>query len=136
MADKFLYHADGSSAPDDRVFVFGSNLSGFHGAGAALAAYKYYGAKLRIGSGLVGRSYAIPTKDEFVQNTLPLDEIAKYVAQFVIFTQNHPEMKFFVTRVGCGLAGLRDIDMAVMFYEAHNCSFPDVWKNILEACKE
>lgn len=132
MTTNRVYHEDGSAAPVDRIFVFGSNLSGFHGAGAAFAAYKYYGATPGIGEGPMGNAFAIPTKDEWVKNTLPLDVIISYVAKFVKYTQDNPTKKFFVTRVGCGLAGLKNHDIAPLFAEAINCSFAKEWKPFLE----
>lgn len=132
---KFDYHPDFAPAPEGLIFVFGTNLAGFHGAGAALAAYKYYGAQLGVGEGITGNTYAIPTKDENIV-TREMEGIVESVARFVLFTIEHPELKFFVTRVGCGLAGLKDEEMAPLFYEAINCSFPAPWKEYLEACSE
>lgn len=129
--DKFSYHEDFTPAPPDTIFVFGSNLAGFHGAGAALAAYNWYGAKRGIGEGLMGQSYAIPTKDVEIQ-TRPMECIAESIKSFVEFTHLAPHLKFFVTRVGCGLAGLKDRDIAPLFAGALNCSFPDPWKEYLE----
>lgn len=109
------------------VFVFGSNLAGRHGAGAALWARENKGAIYGQGVGMQGDSYAIPTKDEHLE-TLPLDVIGAHVEQFLIFAENHPELKFQVTRVGCGLAGYNDDDIAPMFDGAPpNCVLPDGW---------
>lgn len=127
---RFVTHEDFTIAPLNFIFVFGSNLAGFHGAGAALAAYKYYGATLGQGEGLSGISYAIPTKDE---NLRPreLEDIRQSVNTFVQFTHDHPEMNFFVTRVGCGLAGFKDRVIAPMFKGAINCSFAEEWRAYL-----
>lgn len=133
MSNNFIFHEDGTAAPIDRIFVFGSNLSGFHGAGAAKAAYQFYGAKLFDFEGMTGRAYAIPTKDQYVQETLPMEAITHSIAKFVHFTHTNPNLKFFVTRVGCGLAGLKDATIAPLFFEAKNCSFPDRWKPFLES---
>lgn len=124
------FHKDGTQAAENQIFVFGSNLSGIHGAGAAKAAYDYYGAPRGAGYGLMGRAYAIPTKDWKV-NTMPLSEIEKYVKHFVMFTQLFSNMNFFVTRVGCGLAGYKDEQIAPMFLGAQNCSFANEWKPYL-----
>lgn len=127
-----VYHKDGSQAPADRIFVFGSNLSGFHGAGAARAANKFYGAEWGVAEGLTGRSYALPTVKENIAGPLPLSEISKHVKEFCEFTKKNPDKKFFVTRVGCVLAGYTDADIAGMFKRAINCSFAEQWKEYLE----
>lgn len=109
------------------VFVFGSNLAGRHGAGAALYAAKYYGAKYGQGIGLQGSSYAIPTKDSALL-TLPLTEIRKYVDEFLRFADRNRDMTFRVTRIGCGLAGYKDDDIGPMFEDApENCLLPVEW---------
>jgi len=96
------------------VFTFGSNEKGVHGAGAAFAAYRDHGAIYGQGEGLQGQSYAIPTKDgALVSRTL--DKIRASVETFKSFAAAHPEMTFRVTRIGCGLAGFRDTDIAPMF---------------------
>lgn len=128
----YLYHEDMTSAPKEYVFVFGSNLAGFHGAGAALAAYKFYGAALGVGEGPTGRSYAIPTKDHSIE-TLPLEEVVKAVKRFIMYTHANPDKLFFVTRVGCGLAGFTDDEIAPLFHGAINCSFAQEWAEYLEA---
>lgn len=110
------------------IFVFGSNLAGRHGAGAALSALREHGAIYGQGVGLQGNSYAIPTKDENVI-TLPINKIKKYVDGFVRFAKLNPEMKFQVTRIGCGLAGYEDTDIAPLFKEApDNCILPVGWR--------
>lgn len=114
---------------DKFIFVFGSNLSGIHGAGAARFALQHRGAIMRQAKGMQGRSYAIPTKDAQIRNTLPLDEIHGYVQEFLRYAQLRPELQFQVTRIGCGLAGLADEDVAPMFNDApDNCWFDDMWK--------
>jgi hypothetical protein len=97
-----------------RIFVFGSNRAGIHGAGAALTAKKKYGARQHVGEGLQGNSYAIPTKDERIE-TLPLVEIRKGVDRFLAFARSRHDLSFFVTRIGCGLAGYSDTDIGPMF---------------------
>ena len=109
------------------IFVFGSNLAGKHGAGAALHARKEHGAIYGQGKGLQGTSYAIPTKDANIE-TLPLSEIQKYVEEFKIFAMKHPELLFIVTRIGCGLAGYTDKQIAPMFKNSpSNCRLPEGW---------
>lgn len=124
-----IYHIDNTLPSDNEIFVFGSNLSGIHGAGAAAEALNY-GAVWGKGVGLFGRSYAIPTKDERIK-TLPLREIKPHIEAFVKFTQEHPELRFFVTRIGCGLAGFQDSQIAPLFKDAANCSFALEWKPFL-----
>ena len=109
------------------IFVFGSNLAGRHGAGAALFARNNYGALYGQGVGRQGNSYAIPTKDYRI-NTLPLETIQGYVNEFLLYARNHPELDFRVTRIGCGLAGYNDAQIAPMFTNApSNCSLPEGW---------
>lgn len=111
----------------NRVFVFGSNTAGIHGAGAAAEAVKKYGAIYGKGEGYAGRSYAIPTKDNFLE-TLPLKEIKKYVDRFLAYARGRKDLVFFVTRVGCGLAGYSDIDIGPMFIGAPpNVELPHGW---------
>jgi hypothetical protein len=96
------------------VFVFGSNLRGVHGAGAAKWALENRGAKYWQGQGYQGNSYAIPTKDENIE-TLPLERINEYVKIFLIFAEQYPEIPFQLTPIGCGLAGLTPAQIAPMF---------------------
>ncbi len=113
------------------IFVFGSNLAGRHGKGAALYARQHYGAIYGQGVGLQGRSYAIPTKDKRIR-TLPLERIAIYVRDFLEFAQQHPELHFQVTRIGCGLAGYTDAEIAPLFSDAPpNCQLPDEWCSLI-----
>lgn len=110
-----------------RIFVFGSNLEGIHGAGAARYAYKWCGAEWGVGEGLIGASYAIPTKAT-ISKTLSLLEISNHVSKFIEFSWEHRELNFFVTRIGCGLAGFTDFQIAPMFREAPpNCELPENW---------
>lgn len=127
------YHFDGTTPKDKKtVFVFGSNLSGIHGAGAALEAKNNFGAVKSVVEGISGRSYAIPTKNRIL-NTLPLSVIRASVEKFLFYAEMHKETEFFVTRVGCGLAGYREEDIASMFRSAgENCSFSFNWKGYLE----
>lgn len=110
------------------IFVFGSNLAGRHGKGAALFARQKHGARYGCGVGIQGNSYAIPTKDGRL-NTLPLPAIKHYVVNFLAYAQEHPLISFEVTRIGCGLAGYKDSDIAPMFKDApNNCHLPEGWR--------
>lgn len=100
----------------DEVFVFGSNLAGFHGGGAARIAYKNFGAEWGHGVGHFGQTYAIPTMQGGVETIKP------YVDDFIAYARTHPELKFYVTRIGCGIAGFRDEDIAPLFKEALSLS--------------
>jgi len=106
------------------IFVFGSNLAGRHGKGAALYARKHHGAIYGQGEGLQGSSYAIPTKDENL-NTLPSEVIRRQVARFLAFAHTHPHLTFEVTPIGCGLAGYKPEQIAPFFANRpHNVSLP------------
>lgn len=109
------------------IFVFGSNLAGRHGKGAALYAKQHYGAVYGNGVGPQGSSYAIPTKRANLK-VLPVEEIQKYVEGFITYARAHPTLKFQVTRVGCGLAGYKDSDIAPLFKGVPpNCEMPTEW---------
>lgn len=94
------------------VFVFGSNLAGHHAGGAARVAFRLFGAVHGQGVGLQGQSYAIPTMQGGVET------IAPYVDEFISFAKSHPELKFYVTRIGCGIAGFHDEEIAPLFAAA------------------
>lgn len=112
------------------IFVFGSNLAGRHGAGAAQFAMRYRGAVYGVGEGRQGNAYALPTKDVKL-HTLPLQTIREHVQTFLTYANAHPELVFEVTRVGCGLAGYKDKDIAPMFSRApENCVLPREWLEI------
>lgn len=102
---------------DNEVFVFGSNLSGWHGAGAAKMAMRW-GAIYGKGEGIQGNTYAIPTKSKGIKYTLELDSIKIYVDNFINYAKNHPEKDFLVTKIGTGLAGLKPKDVAQLFKDA------------------
>ena len=97
---------------EDEVFVFGSNLAGMHGGGAAAIAHRNFGAVWGKGVGLYGQSYAIPTMQGGVETVKP------YVDEFIEFAKNHPELRFLVTKIGCGIAGFREEQIAPLFAEA------------------
>ena len=112
-----------------RIFVFGSNEAGIHGAGAAKTAYQEHGARWGEGIGAWGHSYGIPTKDHNIQ-TLPMDKIESYVLDFIGYAKMFREKEFQVTRIGCGLAGFRDEDIAPLFMDApENCYFDLRWRD-------
>lgn len=112
-----------SLAPNE-IFVFGSNLSGMHGGGAAWVAYRKFGAIMGQGVGLQGQSYGIPTMQGGVETIRP------YVDEFIEFAKSHPELTFLVTRIGCGIAGFDDAEIAPLFEAAHevdNIVLPPHW---------
>ena len=126
------WHPDGSQPNKNQIFVFGSNLAGIHGAGAARQAVLTYGAKNGQGIGLRGRSYAIPTKNHGIE-TLPISVISQYVLTFIKLTQANPDVEFFLTRLGCGLAGYKDKDIAALFKGCgNNCDMPEDWQPYLQ----
>lgn len=98
------------------VFVFGSNLAGVHGAGAAKFALEHKGAVWGKGYGHYGNSYALPTKNSRIE-TMSLMSISGFISDFVFYAKKHPELTFQVTAVGCGLAGLRHEQVAPLFEE-------------------
>ena len=106
------------------IFVFGSNLQGMHGGGAARIAYQKFGAVMGKGVGLQGQSYAIPTMQGGVETIRP------YVDEFIMFAKEHPEQTFLVTRIGCGIAGFTNEEISPLFAEAHNVEnivLPEGW---------
>ncbi len=105
---------------ENEIFVFGSNLSGRHGRGAAHIAYHKFGAVRGIGVGLHGNSYAIPTKDQNLK-TLPLEIICHFVDNFIELTKTEPKLIFLVTEIGCGLAGYTPESIAPLFEKARHC---------------
>ena len=118
-----------SELKEDEVFVFGSNLEGMHGGGAAFAAWKKFGAVMGCGVGLRGKSYAIPTMQGGVETIEP------YVSSFIAFAKEHSELFFYVTRIGCGIAGFRDKEIAPLFSEAvglENVCLPESFAKLLK----
>ena len=103
----------------NEIFVFGSNLAGMHAGGAARVAANKFGAVMGQGVGLQGQSYAIPTMQGGVET------IAPYVDEFIKFADCHPELTFLVTRIGCGIAGFTDKEIAPLFMRAIN--LPNVY---------
>lgn len=114
-------------AGPDEIFVFGSNLAGRHGKGAAAFARRFHGARQGQGKGLQGHSYGIPTKDEQVR-TLPLGKVRAHVAEFLAFARSRPDLRFYVTPVGCGLAGFKRSEIKPLFADMPaNCRFAESW---------
>lgn len=105
-----------SSLPANGIFVFGSNELGHHGSGAAYTAREEFGAKVGLGFGFSGSSFAIPTKDWNIA-TLPLDIIEQYVNRTIAFIKTKPMFDFYITKIGCGLAGYTVEQIAPMFAE-------------------
>lgn len=110
------------------IFVFGSNLAGRHGKGAALFARKFHGAEYGVGVGRTGGSYAIPTKGHKLE-VLSVTVISSYVEQFKIYARENPTIRFQVTKIGCGLAGYAESVIMPMFKDApDNCDLPEGWR--------
>ena len=113
-----------SKLSDDEIFVFGSNLAGQHHGGAARTAYEKFGAEWGAGDGPTGSCYAIPTMHGGIE------EIKPYVDKFLQYAKEHPMKRFLVTRVGCGIAGFTDEEMAPLFVDAldiPNIALPSEW---------
>lgn len=118
--------------PEDSVFVFGSNLAGTHQGGAAKIAHQHFGAMKGVGRGWSGQSFAIPTMNEHLQQ-MPLSQIQHYIEDFKIYTQNHPKIKYFITAIGCGVAGYKVEEIAPMFKGiSHNVIFPASFRPFVE----
>lgn len=113
-----------TSLQPNEIFVFGSNLHGMHGGGAAYVALRKFGAIMGQGVGLQDQSYAIPTMQGGVETIRP------YVDEFIEFAKQHPELIFLVTRIGCGIAGFSDDEISPLFEKAHdveNVVLPPGW---------
>lgn len=114
------------------VFVFGSNVDGWHGKGAAKLAHKRFGARWGDGEGLTGSCYALPTVGHNLSR-MPVSAIAKHVEKFLETARKHPHMRFLVTQVGCGLAGHKVDDIAPMFRASPpNVTLPAVFIQTIE----
>lgn len=98
----------------NQIFVFGSNEAGVHGAGAAKLAEEKFGAVMGVGYGLQGSSFAVPTKDKRI-STLPLDRIEFYIRGLLLNASLSPNKEFLVTKIGCGLAGYSEREIANLF---------------------
>ena len=127
MTDRFTPEFITELKPGE-IFVFGSNLGGFHAGGAARVANQKFGAEWGVGVGLTGQCYAIPTMQGGVETIKP------YTDEFVAFAAQHPELTFLVTRIGCGSAGFRDEEIAPLFadaLDAPNVVLPESFVNII-----
>lgn len=116
------------SLKQNQIFVFGSNLSGLHGGGAAWLAKEKFGAIWGQGVGLQGQCYGIPTKSKNIERTLTIEEIKPYVDVFIDFALKNQHQEFLVTEIGCGLAGHKIEDIAPLFKETllmNNISLPE-----------
>jgi len=119
----------------DEIFVFGSNLSGIHGGGAARLAHKKFEAQWGSGVGLTGKCYALPTKSEGITRSLTIEEIADHVGEFLYITTQYPRSTFLVTEIGCGLAGHKVEEIAPLFKDAidlENVYLPKRFLDILK----
>lgn len=117
------------SLKENEIFVFGSNLAGMHGGGAARIARLHFGAVMGKGVGLQGQSYAIPTMQGGVETIRP------YVYRFIAYAKRHPEKHFLVTPIGCGIAGFEAEDIAPLFESAKemkNISLPESFWEVIE----
>lgn len=112
---------------ENEIFVFGSNIQGAHGGGAAWFAHKTFGAEWGVGEGITGRTYALPTMEGEAS-------LKKAVNNFIACAKQHPELTFLVTAVGCGIAGYSPDEVAPLFKEAtslENVYLPQVfWDNL------
>ncbi len=121
-----------TSLAEGEIFVFGSNLEGAHCGGAARLAYRKFGAIMGQGVGLQGQSYAIPTMQGGVETICP------YVDEFVAFARTRHDLTFLVTRIGCGIAGFSDTEIAPLFaacLEMPNVVLPESFVTVIEAAK-
>ena len=127
--DNTVYTPDNiTHLEQDDVFVFGSNLAGMHCGGAARVARERFGAKMGQGEGLQGQSYAIPTMQGGV------DTIKPYVDRFIDFARECDQNTFYVTRIGCGIAGFTDEQIAPLFKEAlklYNVRLPKSFVDVI-----
>lgn len=118
---------------EDEIFVFGSNLDGIHAGGAAKTAYDKFGAEWGQGVGLQGQSYAIPTMQGGI------DTIKPYVDDFIDLAREWDQTTFYVTRIGCGIAGFKDSEIAPLFDEAldlYNVRLPESFVKIIRELRE
>ena len=117
-----------TSLEQDEIFVFGSNLAGIHAGGAARVAYERFGAIMGQGVGIQGQSYAIPTMHGGVEKIKP------YVDEFIALAREWDQNTFYVTRIGCGIAGFTDEEIAPLFADAvelYNVRLPESFYNII-----
>lgn len=134
MPMTYHYHDETiiKNLPEDTIFVFGSNMAGTHAGGAAKIALQHFGAMHGVGRGWAGQSFAIPTMNEHLQQ-MPLSQIEHYIDDFKIYVLNHTQMQFFITAVGCGVAGYKVEEIAPMFKGiAHHVIFPESFRPFVE----
>lgn len=134
MQTTYSYYTEDNftSIGENEVFVFGSNLAGRHGLGAAKFARDRCGAKYGIGTGFTGNSYALPTKDQNLR-VMSLVKIQAQIEHFKFVAQLHPDKVFLVTKIGCGLAGYKDHEIAPLFRGSpSNCKFHCSWRIYLQ----
>ncbi|CAG69334.1 conserved hypothetical protein [Acinetobacter baylyi ADP1] len=130
----YQYHDESivTELPEDTVFVFGSNMAGQHTHGAARVAYQHFGAVTGVGRGWAGQSFAIPTLNEHEQQ-MPLSQIEHYIDDFKIYAANHVKMKYFLTALGCGIAGYKVSEIAPLFKGIqNNVIFPESFKPYID----
>lgn len=130
----YQYHNESivKTLPENTIFVFGSNMAGKHMGGAAKTAFQHFGALLGVGRGWSGQSFAIPTMNEHLQQ-MPLSQIQHYVEDFKIYTANHPKNTYFLTSIGCGVAGYKVEEIAPMFKGiSPNVIFPESFRPFVE----
>ncbi len=114
---------------DHRIFVFGSNIAGIHGGGAAWYASKKLGAVMGVGEGLTGQTYALPTCYN-PGEPVTYSELMVYVQNFLDFATSRPDLHFFVSAVGCGIAGFTEAEVGPLFKDApSNCDLPPGWRD-------
>lgn len=124
-------HKDRTLPVNGEIWVFGSNTRGAHGAGAARVAYQTFGAVYGVGFGMTGNSYAIPTKDHYI-NTLSIAVIKDHIDEFVRYVKSTPDTEYFLTAVGCGLAACDPATIAPLFAPPlNNVSYPEQWVEYL-----
>lgn len=122
-----------TSLEPDEIFVFGSNLEGNHAGGAARVALERFGAIMGQGVGIQGQSYAIPTMQGGIETIKP------YVDQFIDLAWEWDQNTFYVTRIGCGIAGFTDEEIAPLFdraYDFYNVRLPESFANIIRRNRE
>lgn len=122
-----------TSLEPDEIFVFGSNLEGNHAGGAARVALERFGAIMGQGVGIQGQSYAIPTMQGGIETIKP------YVDQFIDLAWEWDQNTFYVTRIGCGIAGFTDEEIAPLFdraYDFYNIRLPESFANIIRRNRE
>ncbi|ANF81470.1 hypothetical protein A3K93_04215 [Acinetobacter sp. NCu2D-2] len=130
----YKYHDESiiKSLPENTVFVFGSDMAGQHNDGAAKTAVEHFGALQGVGRGWSGQSYAIPTMNEHLQQ-MPLSQIQHYINDFKIYTKNHPKIQYFITSLGCGIAGYKIEEIAPMFKGiSRNVILPQSFRPFIE----